>query len=131
MTRPDRALGAGPHATPEALFATFVDALHDLHARGGMREVLRLAAAASASFGPVAPPPDGRSARSSAASTLYGVNGDELFEALIGALERAFCRGGLDEVMHELSMMGTVVRRVVRAHETRRPRLARPVARVD
>jgi hypothetical protein len=118
MRRPDAVWGARAHETPEALFATFLDALRDLHARGGMRDVLRLAAAASGSIGSVAPPPDGPSA-SGGASTLDTANGDEIFEALIGALERAFCRGGLEEAMNELSMMGAVVRRVAQRDQRR------------
>jgi hypothetical protein len=123
--------GVEPDATPEALFATFLDALRDLHARGGMRDVLRLAVAASGSFGRVAPPRDGPSAPSTEASTLDDVNADELFETLIAALERAFCRGGLEEVMAELSMMGAVVRRAAGARGAAARRRARPIVTVD
>ncbi len=102
--------GRAYHATPEALFAAFVEALRDLHARGGMHDVLRLAAAASTRFGATAPPPD----RAAAAPAFETPSGDDLLEAVIGALERAFRRGGLEAVVDELSQMGAVVRRVVR-----------------
>ena len=96
---------------PEALFGTFLDGLRDVYARGGMRDVLQLAQAASAT----APPAP------ATAAPLAGIQGDELFEALVAALEDAFCRGGLDAAIKALAHMGGGVDRVSSGAPTSEP----------
>ncbi|HSD53607.1 MAG TPA: hypothetical protein VLC47_05550 [Burkholderiales bacterium] len=121
---------ATPRPAAEALFGTFLEGLHDLYARGGMRDVLQLATAASATA-PSAPSIEPRPTIGAAsAPQLADVRSDALFEALVAALEDAFCHGGLDAAIRELALVGGMVGGAARTHGRADAR-ALPVPRGD
>lgn len=119
--------GAPIDTAPEALFATFLDGVREIYARDGMRGVMAVALAAADG----APPK--RAAFGAApwsmrdGPAIADLGDDEMFEALVAALESAFLHGGLEAAIGELSLVGTVIARVVHApSRARAKRQTRP-----
>lgn len=109
-------------ATPEALFAAFLDGLREIHARDGMRGVRGVASAAGGVHAALADA--GARVAGAGPGLPAGASAPDGIEAIEAALQRAFGRGGLEEAIGELSRIGAAFDGAParRAPRQRRPR---------
>jgi hypothetical protein len=115
-------------ATPEALFATLLDGLREIHARDGMSGVTGAALAVAAGIHST-PERDSALAALDRPRTPLEPPAAGAFGAIEAALEDAFGRGGPEEAIGELSRIGAELERAARARMAGRHRPGRRAQR--